>query len=165
MISEPAFLLTELRYTLGQLHVQLGDLDESMRTKGDGGACIDEILDSMVSDEDRYQAHYSRMLNVSVPQEGGDEQFRGHAAFENKRAQTVALLEQVGDNWPAELVDCVREQVAADRKYTTQIADRRKELYEQDQRPDLEEPLTTDPHPHVQTESEGQASTESSQSP
>lgn len=158
MITEPAFLLTELRYTLGQLHVQLGDLDPSMRADAaENGSSVDDILASMTRDEDRYQAEYSRLLNAAVPEEGGDEQFQGHAALERKRAQTVALLEQAGDDWPQELIDTVKQQVAGDRQYTTQIAERRKELFEQEQRPDLEEPLTTDPHPHVKAEESGSA--------
>ena len=32
-ISEPQFMLTELRYTLGQLHVQVLDLDPETRSK------------------------------------------------------------------------------------------------------------------------------------
>lgn len=160
MISEPAFLLTELRYTLGQLHVQLGDLDASSRQNTEGRErSVEEILDDMIRDENTYQTQYSRMLGVPVPEEGPDEQFRGQSAFERKRAQTVALLEKAEDNWSEELIDCVKQQVSGDRTYTTEIANRRKELFEQDQRPDLEEPITTDPHPHVKTEENQSAGT------
>lgn len=145
-ISEPTFLLTELRYTLGQLHVQLGDLDDQSRqTMRCGDRSVDDILQEMLEYESRYQAEYAQMLQTSVPQEGADQQFRGHAAFEQRRAQTVAMLEAAGEDWPPQLIETVKQQIARDRASTTQIAECRKAAFETDQRPDLDEPLTQEP--------------------
>lgn len=151
-ISEARFLLTELRYTLGQLHVQVLDLDESARTEsGNGPQSIDAILSDMVRHEGEYQARYSGMLGASLPalnvreiplpiNENEAQPGREHT-FEQKRAQTIALLEQAGENWSEDLLDLVKHQVQQDRKCATAIAERRKSAFEHDQRPDLNEPL------------------------
>lgn len=143
-ISESTFLLTELRYTLGQLHVQLGDLDDRMRqTMRCGDRSVEDILNEMLEYESRYQSEYARMLHTSVPREGTDRQFRGHAAFEQKRGQTVAMLEGAGEDWSPQLMDTVRQQVARDRACTTELAECRKAAFETNLRPDLDEPLTS----------------------
>lgn len=140
--SERDFLLTELRYTLGQLHVQLGDLGSNLRAGEEStDRTVFQVVASMIEDEGKYQVQYARMLNVSAPaDEGGEE--TGEEAFVTKREQTLVMLEQVPEPWSQELIASVQQQVANDRMHTTVIADLRKGLFEQDARPDLQEPLT-----------------------
>lgn len=153
-ISEANFLLTELRYTLGQLHVQVLDLDASAREGGDdAGKSIDDILADMVSHEKEYQARYTELLGTELPEQNDDEiplpineaeaQPGREHTFEQKRAQTIALLERVGENWPEELLELVKQQVQQDRQCTTAIAERRMSVFSREQRPDLNEPLTS----------------------
>jgi hypothetical protein len=144
-ITEEAFLLTELRYTEGQLHVQLGDLDEASR---DAAACegrtINQILSDMLEQESRYQETYRELLKCAPGERRQEEGFVGENEFERRRAETVALLEQAGERWPEELIETVRQHVMADRQHTTQIAECRKSWYEQ-QGPvtDQSQPLTS----------------------
>jgi hypothetical protein len=153
-ISESTFLITELRYTLGQLHVQVLDLDPETRASLKcGDRSIDEILADMLTAEDRAQARYAEILqeagpetdggqtNVPLPVNEGEEQPGVETAFEHRRAQTIEILERAGSNWPKELLDAVKEQIGEDRKMTTLIAECRKNYFTQDQRPDLDKPL------------------------
>jgi hypothetical protein len=153
-ISESAFLLTELRYTLGQLHVQVLDLDAETRNKLlCGDRTIDQTLSDMVASEGRWQTKFAQLLHVAAPGSDGsdaevplpvnadDEQPGVETVFEHKRAQTIAMLEKVSDDWPGDLLNAVKQQVAEDRKLTTDIAESRKSYFAQDRRPDLEEPL------------------------
>jgi hypothetical protein len=160
-ISEAQFLLTELRYTLGQLHVQVLDLDEKARESVIcGDRSIEDILDEMERKEDEALGRYSELVgtraDAAAPVEnllpvGETEEAVGHEGeFEQKRARTIALLEGAGEAWPPELVDAVRQQVQEDRKYTTEIAECRRAYFERDTRPDLNQPLTTDPTPQPQ---------------
>ena len=150
-ISEPAFLLTELRYTLGQLHVQLSGLNGEMRTSPlCGGRSIDQVVQEMLQEETRYQREYARLLNVTAAEGHQEEGFVGQDEFERRRTQTVGMLEPLGEDWSQELIDLVKQQVAHDRKSTTDIAECRKSIYAEDQRPDLDEPITTEPAPHSQ---------------
>jgi len=143
-ISEPQFLLTELRYTLGQLNVQLGDL--TTRQEQEGGALhpsVREILDTMTRAERKYQEQYSRLTGVGLPEKVPVQDEGSPAAgFEQLRIGTIALLEQAQPEWTPELIEAVRQQVADDRQRTTLIAEERKRIFESDQRPDLDEPLT-----------------------
>jgi hypothetical protein len=155
-ISESTFMITELRYTLGQLHVQVLDLDPETRSslKCDDRT-IDQILADMIASEKRWQSRCAEILHTSVPQSDGgstsvplpveaaEEQPTVEAAFEHERAQTIVMLEQVGGSWPQELLDAVKQQIAEDRKTTTVIADCRKAFFSQDQRPDLDRPLAS----------------------
>jgi hypothetical protein len=153
-ISESAFLLTELRYTLGQLHVQVLDLDAETRNKIlCGDRTIDQTLSDMVASEGQWQTKYAQMLRIAapgsdssdaevpLPVNADDEQPGVETVFEHKRAQTIAMLEKVSGDWPEELLDAVKQQVAEDRRLTTDIAECRKTYFAQDRRPDLEEPL------------------------
>jgi hypothetical protein len=156
-ISESTFLLTELRYTLGQLHVQVLDLDpETRQTAVCGDRSIEQILSDLLESESKWQARYSQILQakprssardteVPLPVNSDDEQMSVENTFEHRRAQTIAMLEGVGDPWPQELTDSVKQQIGEDRRITTDIAECRKTHFNQDQRPDLNEPLTT-PH-------------------
>jgi len=161
-ITEPAFLLTELRYTLGQLHVQALDLDEEARRAAcHEGRSIEETLADMVRYEKEYQARYSELLHR--PDESGGKQVEAtllpvneaedahgtESDFEHLRGGTIVILEQAPDPWPQGLVDLVREQVARDRQSTTHIAECRKSWLGREQRPDLQEPLTATKEPHV----------------
>jgi hypothetical protein len=161
-ISEPQFLLTELRYTLGQLHVQVLDLDAETRAGAPReGRSIDMILDEMLADEDSYQRKYSSLLDAPVPETGADDvplpvsdtesSDTREARFEHKRAQTIALLERAGNTWSPQVLELVKEQVQKDRQQTTAIAECRKSYFEADQRPDLNQPITTHPEPHVES--------------
>lgn len=154
-ISEATFLVTELRYTLGQIHVQVGDLDESTRENATcGDRSVSSILREMQEAERRYQQRYSELLGAS-PQdlegtatlplpvnEEQDETSDEQNAFEHQRAVTIALLERAGDEWPDELLELVREHVTGDRRNTTDLAECRRAYFETDNRPDLDEPLT-----------------------
>jgi hypothetical protein len=160
-IPEETFLLTELRYTLGQLHVQIGDLDDSALSNETGGQSIDSLLAQLIDNEKQYQAQYARVLNVAAPAHPDDQpiplpvehqadEMTKRARFEHMRAATVAMLEGAGASWPAGLREAVREQVQADRNVTTQIANRRQQIFEEPQRPDLDQPITDHPEPHVE---------------
>lgn len=141
--SEADFLLTELRYTLGQLHVQLGDLGSGVRPAAAAtGRSADQIVAELTREESTYQAQYARLLGVSLPPESGAPAADPEAAFVAQRERTLRLLEQAGDTWPPELIDAVKQHVAHDRSLTTEIANLRKTLFDEDQRPDLNQPLT-----------------------
>jgi hypothetical protein len=156
-ISESTFLLTELRYTLGQLHVQVLDLDPGTRqTAMCGERSIEQILLDLLESEAKWQTHYSEILHtkpqssahdteVPLPVNSDDQQRSVENTFEHRRAQTIAMLERAGEPWPQELTDAVKQQIGEDRRITTDIAECRKTHFNQDQRPDLNEPLTT-PH-------------------
>jgi hypothetical protein len=153
-VTEPSFLITELRYTLGQLHVQIGDLDaETRRTATCEGRNVDQILAEMLTEERRFQATYQNLLHVSPPKPHREEALIGKNELEVERMRTIALLEQAPSHWPDQLVELVREHVASDRRSTTQLAECRKSLYSHDQRPDLDEPLLSesDIEPHALT--------------
>lgn len=143
-ISEPTFLITELRYTLGQLNAQLGDLTARQAASSPGTApSAHQVLSAMVQSEQQYQEQYSRLAGIPLPakvpvQDAGSPA----AAFERMRIGTIAMLEQIQGDWLPELSNLVRQQVADDRQRATQIADDRKAVFESDQRPDLNEPLT-----------------------
>lgn len=141
-ISEQDFLLTELRYTLGQLHVQVGDLLPEQRSNSEGGQSVDQILQEMMQTEEQYQKRYAQLLHAAVPDHGIDLLPASESPFEDQRGRTIALLEHSQGTWSQELLDMVKQQVAGDRAYTTRIANRRKEIFGHDQRPDLNEPLT-----------------------
>jgi hypothetical protein len=132
-ISEPSFLITELRYTLGQLHVQLGDLDASgHRSTGPEGRTVDQILSDMLADERDYQDSYRRLLHLSSDSEHREEALLGQTEFEHARNRTVAILEKAPLEWPAELLALVKEQLGKDRARTTEIAQVRIRLFEHD---------------------------------
>jgi hypothetical protein len=157
-ISEQAFLLTELRYTLGQLHVQLSGLSSDMRTQNlCDGRTIDQVVQEMVTEEVRYQREYASILNLAVAEGHQEQGFVGQDEFERRREQTVAMLEKIGEDWPQRLTDLVKEQVAHDRKSTTEIAECRKSIFAEDQRPDLDEPLTAAKENPAAGEAAGQA--------
>lgn len=155
-ISEATFLLTELRYTLGQIHVQIGDLDaEARRSAMCGDRSVESILQDMMTSEDRYQEQYAKFLGVDTSKLHAPDQIvplplnediselpQEQDDFEHNRAQTIALLESAGDNWPDELLALVRQHVAEDRRHTTDLAECRMRYFESDTRPDLDEPLT-----------------------
>ncbi len=142
-ISEPTFLLTELRYTLGQLHVQLGDLDEEARdTLACEGRTVNQVLGEMLDQERKYQAKYRQLLNTALVEGDHEAGFVGQNEFERRREETIAMIAQAGDNWPEEMIETVRQQVQGDRAYTTELAECRKAMFAQEQRPDLRVPLT-----------------------
>lgn len=155
-ISEATFLITELRYTLGQLHVQLGEMDRETRAAmmcGDRSA--ESILQELIASETDYQNKYARLLRVQQPasdettvriplpiREDDSEDGTGQPEFEQLRSRTIAMLEEAGDNWPDGLVELVKEQVAHDRQHTTDLAECRRQFLGREQRPNLNEPLT-----------------------
>jgi hypothetical protein len=159
-ITEAQFLLTELQYTLGQLHVQLADMDAGTRQRG---MCGDRTIEQVVSDlsesEMSYQSQYARLLNLTAPSnETSDhialpvsddmEQPGSQTRFEHLRTHTIELLHGTDAQWTQEVLDLVKKQVAEDRAQTTQIAECRKTIFEGDSRSDLDQPLTTSPSPH-----------------
>ncbi|HEX6506596.1 MAG TPA: hypothetical protein VF221_03100 [Chloroflexota bacterium] len=163
-ITEAQFLLTELQYTLGQLHVQLADMDPDTRAATMcGDRSIEQVLSDLLTSESEYQAQYARLLgldlpaqqdidHIALPVDDDIEQPGSQTTFEHMRTQTIELLRRAGDNWSQEVLDLVKRQVSEDRTQTTQIAECRKQLFEEDSRPDLEEPLTTTPAPHELSE-------------
>lgn len=142
-ISEPAFLITELRYTLGQLNAQLGDISNRQEAGGTTERpSIYQVLEAMQQSERRYQEQYGRMTGIAVPEDAPVQDTGSPAeAFERRRIATIAMLEQIEGEWPDTLVELVRQQVAEDRQHTTQIANDRKVIFENDQRPDLNQSL------------------------
>jgi hypothetical protein len=159
-ITEAQFLLTELQYTLGQLHVQLADLDEETRQRVKcGDRTIEQVLSDLGESETSYQSQYARLLDLnSSPVETSDhvalpvyddvEQDGSQSRFEHLRTHTIEMLQGTEGQWTQEVLDLVKKQVMEDRVQTTQIAECRKTMYEGDARPDLDEPLTTSPSPH-----------------
>ncbi|MGI8968459.1 MAG: hypothetical protein ACR2GA_05070 [Chloroflexota bacterium] len=152
-ISEARFLLTELRYTLGQVHVQVLDVDQEERKSSAGGErSIDMILRDLLRAEQEWQGRYHEILGTAPREDAAQEpiplpvhETEGQPglenAFEHARARTIALLEPVDEPWSQSLLDAVKQQVQQDRQYTTDIAECRRRLWGRDQRPDLDEPL------------------------
>src|SRR5579872_6237495 len=112
-ISEPAFLRTELRYTLGQLHVQALDLDEEARREARcDGRSIEDILQDMVRYEQEYQSRYRNLLHappetgqieaesVQLPVSEAEQAAGTEHDFEQQRARTIAMLDGVTEPWP-----------------------------------------------------------------
>jgi hypothetical protein len=159
-ITEAQFLLTELQYTLGQLHVQLEDMDAGTRERVMcGNRSIEGVLAELCEADSRYQSQYARLLHatspepetsdeIALPVSHGEQQPGAETRFERLRTQTIALLRGTGTEWPQEVLDLVKTQVGEDRIQITQIAECRKTRFEGDARPDLDEPLTTSPRPH-----------------
>lgn len=152
-ISEPQFLVTELHYTLGQLHVQVLDLDAATRSEDCDGESVDSILADMIRAEKQYQSEYQRILStppseapsaetVPLPINESEEEPGPEARFEHLRAETIALVQTAPDEWPQELLDLVKKHVADDRERTTQIADCRRQFFFETPNPVLDEPLT-----------------------
>ncbi len=155
-ISEATFLVTELRYTLGQLHVQLGEMDRETRAAmmcGDRSA--ETILQELIRSETEYQSKYAHLLQVKQPsiddgpvavplpmREDDSEEGAEQPEFEQLRSRTIAMLDEAGDNWPAGLVELVKEQVGGDRQHTTDLAECRRQFLGRDQHPNLNESLT-----------------------
>ena len=158
-ITEAQFLMTELKYTLGQLHVQLADMGtDTMRRSMCGNRSVEQVVLDLCSSETEYQYQYARLLNLEVTDGAGDhialpisdeaEQPSAQSRFEHLRTRTIELLQGTEGRWNQEVLDLVKRQVAQDRTQTTAIAECRKSNFEGDARPDLDEPLTTSPTPH-----------------
>jgi hypothetical protein len=154
-ISEPAFLLTELRYTLGQLHVQVLDLEpEQLAASAPGYRCVNDVLQEMAQKETEHQTKYAGLLHIPTSQSEGEdaavplpvnqseEEPGPESDFEHRRAHTISILEKAGAQWSQELLEAVKAQVADDRRFTTEIAECRKTILDQTYRPDLTQPLT-----------------------
>lgn len=140
-ISEPAFLLTELRYTIGQVYVQTEGLDSAARKAVHyEGRDVDQILSAMVDGEAGYRNQYSHLLKVSVPGAPDNPSSSLEADFEGERLATVALLDGVAEPWTPQLLDIVRQQIAEDRLHATQLAECRKAHLERDRGPNGSEP-------------------------
>lgn len=140
-ISEPAFLIVELRYTLGQLEVQLGDpdLDRSAAAPS-GDRTVSRILGGMLRYEQEYQARYARLLRCSPPPDEPGAGMTRSRELAWRRARTIAMLEQAGDDWPQPLLDAVKQQVGDDRRHVTKIAEHRIEMLDRRQERGGEEP-------------------------
>jgi hypothetical protein len=158
-ITEAQFLMTELQYTLGQLHVQLADMDaETMRRGMCGDRSIEQVVSDLCESEVNYQSQYGRLLNLDVsggtsehialPVSDESEQAGSQSRFEHLRTRTIELLEGTESQWNQEVLDLVKKQVSEDRSQTTQIAECRKSDFEGEGRPDLDVPLSTSPTPH-----------------
>jgi hypothetical protein len=125
-ISEAEFLLTELEYTISQIRVQLADLDVAARAaiRPDGRTPA-EILTEMLRSERAFQSQYARLRHASAPapianEESTDESTETTLARE--RARTIEMLRGAKE-WPAPLLDAVRQQAAHDRQSTTALAE------------------------------------------
>lgn len=159
-ITEAQFLLTELQYTLGQLHVQLADMGQDAMQHGMcGDRTIEQVVLDLCESERTYQSKYARLLNLStsdgdtsdhiaLPISDVSEQPTAQSRFEHLRTRTIELLQGTEDAWTQEVLDLVKQQVSEDRTETTQIAECRKSTFVEEGRPDLETPLTTSPTPH-----------------
>jgi hypothetical protein len=132
-VTEAAFLLIELRYTLAQLRAQLRDLDESARAEAlSDGQSIDSILEAMARFERRYQTHYAEILQLALPAGGHEDKISGYDGVERRRRKTIEMLDKVGEDWPEALLNSVKRQVADDREYATRIAEHRRGLLPDD---------------------------------
>jgi hypothetical protein len=134
-ISEATFLLTELRYTLGQIHVQIGDLDaETRRSAMCRDRSVESILQDMMASEDRYQEQYAQLLGVDVSSLHAPDQIvplpmneevselpQDQDDFEHNRAKTIALLENAGDNWPSGWFGNTLRRIAAIRRISLSV--------------------------------------------
>src|SRR5947209_17020984 len=131
-ITEAQFLLTELQYTLGQLHVQLADMDdETRRSTMCADRSVEQVLQDMSSAETQYQSEYARLLNLTVktgetadhvalPVSDEVQQPGAQTTFEQLRTHTLELLQGTDANWTQEVLDLVKQQVSQDRRETTQ---------------------------------------------
>lgn len=120
-----------------------------------GDRSAETILQELISAEMEYQNKYARLLQVRlagsdappvpVPlpiREDDAEEDSGQPEFEQLRSRTIAMLEEAGDDWPAGLVELVKEQVSGDRQHTTDLAECRRQFLATDQHPNLNESLS-----------------------
>lgn len=128
-ISETTFLVTELRYTLGQLHVQLGDVLPEQRSRAYSGQSMNSVLQDMMQGERSFQQRVAQLLSVEIPSRGASGAAPSETDFERARVETVAMLERAEPKWPQSLIDLVKEQVAADRDHATAIATLREQIF------------------------------------
>lgn len=133
-VSEPAFLLIELRYTLDQLRVQLDSATVEPAPVTEER--VDGILADMLDYEAAYRSRYADKLDAPLSEQRSDGLQDRHAAFAMLRLHTIELLQAVPEPWPDELLNLVREHVMDDRKHVTHIAEQRPEVAERDQRDD-----------------------------
>ncbi|MBV9279513.1 MAG: hypothetical protein JOZ41_05490 [Chloroflexi bacterium] len=123
-ITEAAFLVVELRYTMAQLEVQLRYLDEIADPQDLD--TIGRVLDAMGRDEARYQQVLARLLRAPAPIPGDGAGDR--AGFVRRRHETLSLLETWEEDWPPPLVGTVKELLGRDRENLTALANRRGEI-------------------------------------
>lgn len=143
---ESTFLVTELRYTLGQLHVQLGDLLPDQRTGAYNGTSVNDVLRSLIHAEAPFQQRLAQMLGTEAPATSASAAAEpSDADFEQARLATIAMLERAPTPWPPQLTELVRAQVDDDRQKTTQLAELRTRIFSHPSNPALNEPLT-EPH-------------------
>lgn len=120
-----------------------------------GDRSAETILQELITSETDFQNKYARLLQVQLPgsdapavsvplpiREDDSEEGEGQPEFEQLRSRTIAMLEEAGDDWPAGLVELVKEQVGGDRQHTTDLAECRRQFLGREQRPNLNEPLT-----------------------
>jgi hypothetical protein len=136
-----------------------------------GDRSVEQVLADLTSSESRYQSQYARLSKVDPPDEvqteshialpvdDSVEQPGSQTTFETMRTQTIEMLRSIGNAWPQELVDLVTRQVREDRVQTTQLAECRKQVFNEASQPELDEPLTSDPQPH-QLAGDGTAASE-----
>ncbi|HLJ66057.1 MAG TPA: hypothetical protein VKX16_01695 [Chloroflexota bacterium] len=153
-ISESTFLLTELRYTLGQLAVQTMGLDSETRQMPlCSGRSVDQILSEMIDRETGFQKSCAELLGTTppvasdnvgaaIPLSSEDVGASAVHRFEQLRTATIELLEG-HDSWPPALLADVKEQAAADRRETTAIAECRRAYLDATHGEHLQKPLTT----------------------
>jgi hypothetical protein len=110
-LSDQAFCLVELRYTVQQLETQLAHLSETQRQTAQA------IVDEMRRSEERFHSQYARAGRRPAP--------AGEGSFATMREATVRLLESIEGAWPAALHDLVHQQLDHDRAMVTEVANRR----------------------------------------
>lgn len=122
-ITEPAFLLVELRYTAGQVLAQLGHLNNEQRASpGCDGQSVDSILSAMVQAEENYQTEYQRLFPGFGFNSSDESSQPMEVAFSQARTQTVVQLSVVAEPWGPELVDLVKQHLTHDRRLITDLA-------------------------------------------
>lgn len=120
-----------------------------------GDRSAETILQELITSETEYQNKYARLLQVQLPgsdapavavplpmREDDSEEGAGQPEFEQLRSRTIVMLEEPGDDWPAGLVELVKEQVSGDRQHTTDLAECRRQFLATDRHPNLNESLT-----------------------
>ncbi|MGI8824772.1 MAG: hypothetical protein ACR2JC_03850 [Chloroflexota bacterium] len=130
-ISESTFLLIELRYTAGQLRVQIDNVRAELPSASPNEDEAGRVLARMIEDEGKYQAQYVRILGRQCPNQHRGEDEDPFAVFAGRRAQTLDMLEAVPEPWHDDLLALVRRHVSQDRRQATEIADQRRSEFDQ----------------------------------
>src|SRR5205823_4674839 len=124
---------------------QVLDIDAASRDRATAdGRCVNAVLREMIQHEEDYQNHLAELLGtappevdkeddeIPIPISNAEEPGGAEADFEHRRAHTINMLESQGENWPSGVLELVKDIVREDRNHTTELAEVRKLLYEEE---------------------------------